>query len=876
MTETSKTKENIIKILSLPGNNFCADCNESINIDNGWASLNLGIVCCITCAGIHRSMGAHITKIRSFRLDTFAWTNDIVSLFKKIGGNIKSNKIWEAHLPTYFINPKWDKNDIIRDKFIKLKYESKIFLPPDNKIRTSLCFRSMPIEVRQSHISCLIRGDKKWKKNEFAQIHSRWFSRFTSNKKLKSIQKIDLTQCNIVINDKNNNTNNNNNDSNNNLSDHNISYNDGYELCIYEDPIFIVDNDILIKNNQNERESKINYYKNVHTNDGPLLRIKIYNKDKIKCFKEYCNWIQDLRMTINYYRVFDQFYEFNTDSPQLKLNFNNINIDNECVKLGFAKINWKSKCYFMIYNGYLYSFKQDIFMELSNNNNKKIFDALNAYDLQIIDIVLDEGGQRSGSTNSILIIREDDIIPLKFKDASETLIFFTKLRKGWRDTRGRYTVNYMKNPPIIQDEFRDRNGSMVSIPPKMKKNLYDIQKQKNNNNHKNSQSSRSSFSGAVNILKLMDEYGDYDVDSDDDSDDNNNYNDNHNDNNIQSKNENNNINNNNIHNNSNINNNNTNNNNNSSSNNSDGNDSSDDSLYKIVNNDMSVNINDHGITTLNAHTSVDDIKIDGYEWNMTSDNENEFECDICFTVLDTKTEYVDHMKMHGINIDNDEVKESKKDKSPTLSLMKIPELPDVNESTIKPSKVTKLSKKRKNTSKDSQKNGKSKSKNNTAKIHNKSTKTRKQSKAIKISKNKINNSNNDNNDDTKHNEINNNNNNDNNETKLATTYKKLKKSKKKSQKKVKTTGSISVNMATVRYFNLNKKQLTMIQSQKWSKLKTKNLDRLCINSITSNKIKLQISRRIALNKRNEYWSNILNVLQTYFNINDITKHEILA
>jgi hypothetical protein len=38
-------------------------------IDPDWASINLGITLCIECAGVHRSLGAHITKVRSLDLD---------------------------------------------------------------------------------------------------------------------------------------------------------------------------------------------------------------------------------------------------------------------------------------------------------------------------------------------------------------------------------------------------------------------------------------------------------------------------------------------------------------------------------------------------------------------------------------------------------------------------------------------------------------------------------------------------------------------------------------------------------------------------------------------------------------------------------------
>lgn len=50
----------------VPGNGQCADCNYP-NPD--WASLNLGILMCIECSGVHRNLGSHVSKVRSLDLD---------------------------------------------------------------------------------------------------------------------------------------------------------------------------------------------------------------------------------------------------------------------------------------------------------------------------------------------------------------------------------------------------------------------------------------------------------------------------------------------------------------------------------------------------------------------------------------------------------------------------------------------------------------------------------------------------------------------------------------------------------------------------------------------------------------------------------------
>ena len=47
----------IATIRQLPGNNLCADCNCP---DPAWFSVNLGVLVCIECSGLHREMGVQV------------------------------------------------------------------------------------------------------------------------------------------------------------------------------------------------------------------------------------------------------------------------------------------------------------------------------------------------------------------------------------------------------------------------------------------------------------------------------------------------------------------------------------------------------------------------------------------------------------------------------------------------------------------------------------------------------------------------------------------------------------------------------------------------------------------------------------------------
>jgi len=77
----------IESLLHLPGNEECADCGA---LGPEWASANQGTVICIDCAGVHRSLGAHISKVKSTRLD--AWKTEEMRAFRAQGGNTAVNK----------------------------------------------------------------------------------------------------------------------------------------------------------------------------------------------------------------------------------------------------------------------------------------------------------------------------------------------------------------------------------------------------------------------------------------------------------------------------------------------------------------------------------------------------------------------------------------------------------------------------------------------------------------------------------------------------------------------------------------------------------------------------------------------------------------
>uniref|UniRef100_F6X5Q7 ArfGAP with GTPase domain, ankyrin repeat and PH domain 3 n=1 Tax=Monodelphis domestica TaxID=13616 RepID=F6X5Q7_MONDO len=105
------------------GNSFCIDC-DSPNPD--WASLNLGALMCIECSGIHRHLGAHLSRVRSLDLDD--WPPELLAVMTAMG-NALANSVWEGALDGY-AKPGPEACREEKEHWIRAKYEQKLFLAP--------------------------------------------------------------------------------------------------------------------------------------------------------------------------------------------------------------------------------------------------------------------------------------------------------------------------------------------------------------------------------------------------------------------------------------------------------------------------------------------------------------------------------------------------------------------------------------------------------------------------------------------------------------------------------------------------------------------------------------------------------------------------
>nr|XP_012614569.1 arf-GAP with dual PH domain-containing protein 1 isoform X3 [Microcebus murinus] len=105
--------------------------------DPDWASYTLGVFICLSCSGIHRNI-PQVSKVKSVRLD--AWEEAQVE-FMASHGNDAARATFESKVPSFYYRPTFSDCQVLREQWIRAKYERREFVHPDKQEPYSAGYR---------------------------------------------------------------------------------------------------------------------------------------------------------------------------------------------------------------------------------------------------------------------------------------------------------------------------------------------------------------------------------------------------------------------------------------------------------------------------------------------------------------------------------------------------------------------------------------------------------------------------------------------------------------------------------------------------------------------------------------------------------------
>ncbi|KAL5016285.1 hypothetical protein ScPMuIL_005874 [Solemya velum] len=142
---------------------ICADCSAS---DPNWTSINRGVLICDECCSVHRSLGRHISQVKSLRRGQ--WSPTQLAMVQQLAGQGSgANNIWEHSLRDPSQNKHGRRKPTPRDQvhptkadFIRAKYQFLSFVnkQKDGEVNTiDDLSKQLHSSVRTSNLETCLR-----------------------------------------------------------------------------------------------------------------------------------------------------------------------------------------------------------------------------------------------------------------------------------------------------------------------------------------------------------------------------------------------------------------------------------------------------------------------------------------------------------------------------------------------------------------------------------------------------------------------------------------------------------------------------------------------------------------------------------------------
>lgn len=149
-TEWLQRKLCVQAVCRLPGNQECADCSSTEDVQ--WLS-NTGALVCIACSGVHRELGVHVSRIQSLVFDVISPVEFLVPLAT---GNSSVNRLFEHEEALCALwKPRSGCTRSDRQKFIQFKYRDRSYIEKVVDADALFCDATRELDVEKAYRALL-------------------------------------------------------------------------------------------------------------------------------------------------------------------------------------------------------------------------------------------------------------------------------------------------------------------------------------------------------------------------------------------------------------------------------------------------------------------------------------------------------------------------------------------------------------------------------------------------------------------------------------------------------------------------------------------------------------------------------------------------